>query len=256
MNPIVSIVTVSYNAIRYIKPTLDSVVSQTYPNIEYIIIDGGSKDGTLNMLYEYASYFSYFVSEPDAGIYDAMNKAIKVAKGDWIIFMNAGDSFVDSKVLERVFSSVAYKDMDVIYGDTIVKYPWGNCSIASGFFGANDINLPFCHQSVFVRTSLMKKYPFDLSYKVAADYNFFYTLYKQERNFLHIDVPISLYDAIGFSTNRVVETYKEVAKINGSRCSIKYIANLFGLYFRYVLVKIIPSSFVAIYRKNKYHCYE
>ena len=87
-DPLISIVTVSYNAVATIEQTILSVINQTYPNIEYIIIDGGSKDGTIDIIRKYADQIAYWVSEPDEGIYDAMNKGIKIATGEWINFMN------------------------------------------------------------------------------------------------------------------------------------------------------------------------
>lgn len=96
-NILISVVTVSYNAVATIEQTLLSVINQTYPNIEYIIIDGGSTDGTVDIIKKYADEIVYWISEPDKGIYDAMNKGIKKANGEWINFINAGDSYYDKK---------------------------------------------------------------------------------------------------------------------------------------------------------------
>ena len=118
--PLISIVTVSYNAVATIEQTILSVINQTYSNIEYIIIDGGSTDGTLDVIKKYADKIAYWVSEPDKGIYDAMNKGIKVATGEWINFMNCGDYFVANNTLESVFGSgKIYKKAEILYGDSI-----------------------------------------------------------------------------------------------------------------------------------------
>lgn len=252
MDPIVSIVTVTFNAANLIDNTIYSIVNQQFNGFEYIVVDGGSTDGTLEIINKYSSHISYFISETDKGIYDAMNKGIIASKGDWIIFMNAGDSFVNNEVLNILFSNNIDINVDVIYGDTIVKYPWGNCSLKGRFFTKKDVNLPFCHQSTFVRTSLMKHTPFDLSYKVAADYNFFYTLYKNGREFQYCNIPIAIYDAIGFSTNKVLETYIEVCRSNGSNNSWQFKFRLFLFKIRRVVMIILPQKLVNSYRKHKY----
>ena len=247
----ISIVTVSYNAGLVIEKTIKSIIAQNYDNIQYLIIDGGSNDSTLSVIKRYKAYISYFVSEPDKGIYDAMNKAIKVATGEWIIFMNAGDLLIDG-VLNKIFVKEIDGLIDVVYGDTIIKYPFGNRYIKAGFFANNDMNLPFCHQSAIVRTKYMKQYRFDLGYKIAADYNFFYTLYKEGRKFLHVPIPIAQYDAIGFSTSRVLETYKEVCSINGRNHGFKYYLVYGGLILRRAIMDFIPDSCFTFYRKLKY----
>ena len=101
--PKISVVTVCYNAVETIEKTILSVINKTYQNIEYIIIDGASTDGTVDIINRYRDKIAYFVSEPDKGIYDAMNKGINAATGDWISFMNAGDTFYCNKTIHRLF---------------------------------------------------------------------------------------------------------------------------------------------------------
>ena len=117
---LISIVTVSYNAVLTIEQTILSVINQTYPNVEYIIIDGGSTDGTVDIIKKYADKIAYWVSEPDKGIYDAMNKGGLKATGDFIQFLNAGDWFENEYVIEKIFKDW-YKRVDVIYGDMIIR---------------------------------------------------------------------------------------------------------------------------------------
>ena len=99
--PIISVITVCYNAVANIEETMLSVLNQRYDKVEYIVIDGGSKDGTLDVIKKYANKLAYWISEPDKGIYDAMNKGIAKATGDWINFMNAGDKFINEEVLNK-----------------------------------------------------------------------------------------------------------------------------------------------------------
>ena len=122
MKLLISVVTVCYNAADTIEKTMLSVLNQTYHDIEYIIIDGGSTDGTVEIIRKYADRIAYWVSEPDKGIYDAMNKGIKVATGEWINFMNAGDEFVDANVLDKLFFAKTVANVDVIYGNTLMEY--------------------------------------------------------------------------------------------------------------------------------------
>ncbi len=113
--PKVSIVTVVYNDAKGLEKTIKSVINQTYKNVEFIIIDGGSTDGTVEIIKKYEDYIDYWVSEEDKGIYDAMNKGIKAATGTWINFMNAGDVFVDCEVLSSI-DFLAYQNLYLIYG--------------------------------------------------------------------------------------------------------------------------------------------
>lgn len=252
MSPAVSIVTVVFNAKHIVEQTIDSVLFQSYKNYEYIVIDGRSTDGTLDVLAKYKSNFAYFVTEPDHGIYDAMNKAIDVAKGEWIIFMNAGDRFVDSGVLSHVFEKERYENESVIYGDTMVQYPWGKILLPARFLSEYDINLPFCHQSAFVRTAILRKYKFDLSYKVAADYRLFYLINKEGGLFAHINLPISQYDMDGFSSKRVLLTFEEVFRATGRTKSLYYYWKWLYLWLRNYVLMCIPQRVVNNIRRNKY----
>src|SRR5688572_17840000 len=121
LSPLVSVITVSFNAASTIQRTIDSVLALTYPNIEYIIIDGGSTDDTLNLIKQYESQIDYWLSESDNGIYDGMNKGIGAATGEWINFMNCGDRFASAHSL-NFFENIR-ADADIIYGKAIVEYP-------------------------------------------------------------------------------------------------------------------------------------
>ena len=147
--PLISIITVVFNGEKYLEETIQSVINQTYSNVEYIIIDGGSTDGTLDIIKKYEKKIDYWVSEKDKGIYDAMNKGIDVASGEWINFMNASDIFYNSDVLKYTFNKKLKDNYAVIAGTYILKnrdlvfFPQQKLQIIK--FG----ELLSCHQALF-----------------------------------------------------------------------------------------------------------
>ena len=176
MNPKISIITVCFNSVNILEQTIMSVTNQLYDNIEYIIIDGGSKDGTVDIIKKHESKITYWVSEPDNGIYDAMNKGIKHATGEWINFMNAGDSFASFDIISTIFikNYSILKNKSAIYGDSIVCISLGEkYSKCIKPFWKDESFIPdkgFSHQSSFVRSDYAKLHPFDTSFKICADF--------------------------------------------------------------------------------------
>lgn len=210
INPLISIITVSYNAVLTIEATIISVIKQSYPNIEYIIIDGGSTDGTVEIIKKYTDRITYWCSEPDKGIYDAMNKGIDQARGEWINFMNAGDTFYDYSVLSYIFSQNISDIYSIVYGKTLFIYDTMNQIVVKG----NNKYMPACHQSIFARTEDMKNNKFDLKYKIASDYNYFHSLFFRNSNYLFVDCIISKYDAMnGISSKNRNRCFKEISNI-------------------------------------------
>ena len=181
-NIMVTIITVSYNAVTSIEKTIQSVINQTYSNIEYIIIDGKSNDGTTDIIRKYADKISYWCSEPDKGIYDAMNKGIKLAHGEWVAFMNAGDSYVNSEVIKNIFSKQIPVGKLVVYGKTLVHYNWGTYIITPNRLMEIKKCMPFCHQSTFTKREVLLTNPFDVSHKITADHQLFLGLYNSNPN--------------------------------------------------------------------------
>lgn len=204
MHPTVSIVTITYNAAQIVEETILSVLSQSYTDYEYVFIDGKSKDGTLDRIEMYRQRFEdkgipfRVYSEPDKGIYDALNKGIVQAQGQWIQMLNAGDRLAHENVLERVFQDRHY-EADVVYGDTILS--------DSGYYKKRQTQtpdklpyeMPFCHQSVFVRTSVQKKYRFNMQYRIVADYDMFGRMYLDGVSFRYIQEYVSIFDMTGLS---------------------------------------------------------
>ena len=201
-----SIVTVTYNCKDLLESTILSVINQSYKHIEYIIIDGASTDGTLDIIKKYEEHIDYWISEPDEGIYYAMNKAIEKASGEWINFMNAGDSFADNNTVRSVINNLD-SDTDIIYGDHL-NSKREVCSVEH----RQDvlISIPCCHQSMFARTKLMKENPFNTLYNISADYDFILKMYKHSKKIQYIREPISVYLEGGLSerdkTQRELET--------------------------------------------------
>ena len=164
-----SIITVNYNDAKGLKRTIKSVISQSYHNFEFIVIDGGSTDGSVDVIKKYEGNINYWVSEPDGGIYQGMNKGLRQAKGDYVNFMNSGDSFHATDVLERIFSLDT--DADIITG-THVGSPHPNVgkdgiSLYTLCTGAVD------HQASFIKRDVALRHPYDEKYKIVSDWKFF-----------------------------------------------------------------------------------
>jgi len=233
--PKITVVTVCYNAASIIEETILSVINQSYKNIEYIIIDGKSTDGTLDIINQYKASISSLISEPDKGIYDAMNKGLHLATGEWISFINTGDKFYNNNVLSDIFCHP--KDqLNIIYGDTEFIRENGRKIEKSFEPKWLEKNMPTCHQSFFVRTTLAKKIGFDTRYKYASDYHMIYNIF-QETGIdcvQHIPVVVSTYNAReGSSMMYPNAVFKETLVIR------KMSLNKIYGYIRYYIKKII-----------------
>lgn len=178
----VSIITVVFNAQEYLENTIKNITLLDYTNIEYIIIDGGSTDETVNIIKKYSTYISYWISEPDKGIYDAMNKGIERVTGEWIIFMNAGDTFFNSTTINTFINDVN-TDTELYNGainfidedKVIYKPPHGLEKVW--------VTVPCWHQASFIKASLMKKYNYSLEYKIAGDHDFYLKCFVNNKKF-------------------------------------------------------------------------
>ena len=224
--PKISIVTVTYNAVETLEKTIESVINQTYSNKEYIIVDGNSTDGTIDIIKKFNNHISIWISEKDKGIYDAMNKAASLATGDWIIFINSGDSFYKNDILQNIFESNDWHETskyDVIYGNTRIFDIHGSFIILGRNIRLMKIKMPFCHQSCIMRTKILRSNPFDLKYKISADYNLFYHLYLKKFKFKYINKTISNYNNEGYSQKNELKMYKENYQINNQKIIYSYI---------------------------------
>lgn len=210
----VFVITVCRNAESMIEDTIKSVLSQTYTNVKYLIIDGASTDGTIGIIKRYQDRLSYFSSEPDKGIYDAMNKGLtiarKLSKGNgncWVNFMNAGDAFADETVLSDIFNGKQYEGF-VIGGHANLIYPDRTEILYARDSETTRCQLPYCHQSSFVRLTVgNNQWLFDTKYKIAADYKVFYDVFDTygSKAFHNIDRVVANYkmdDSMTFNNLR------------------------------------------------------
>ena len=211
-----SIITVCYNSEKTIERTIKSVITQDYTDYEYIIVDGGSTDGTIDIIRKYSPYITRWISEPDEGIYDAMNKGIQLSSGELIAFINSDDWYV-----EGAFKAVAncYSDngeYDLIYGDVFQIENGEKQEVSYKKSDLKQLYVRFfiIHQAIFVKNSLMKAYLFDTEYDVAADYDFVLKLYKSGRVFYHLDRPIVYFSPGGYSNANSAKLASEYKKIS------------------------------------------
>jgi len=205
----VSIITVVLNNAEYIEACIQSVINQDYENIEYIVIDGGSTDGTIDVIKKYEENINVWISEPDDGIYYAMNKGIKIASGDVIGFLNADDVYYDSDVLEKILSVMKNSDTDACYSDLlyvdnnnlnkVVRY-WHSKEFQTGFFKKGWVP---AHPTFFARKIIYDTYgTFDLKYKLAADYELMARFLEHHKIRVKYVPMVSVKMRVGGATNK------------------------------------------------------
>jgi len=216
----VSIITVCLNAADALAVTCESILNQRYTSFEWIVIDGASTDGSLRLLEQCKERISHLVSEPDKGIYDAMNKGVGLAKGDYLLFLNAGDELAGADVLGALHgvpeAEIIYGDIKVVSCDasSVLKTPK---ELPEGFLLRN--MMP--HQSTFIKRELFEKYgAYDTSFKIAADYEFFVrTLHVHRVSSSYCEEVISVFHTGGVSND---PKWKSVRKLENHRIRKKY----------------------------------
>lgn len=211
LQPKITVGTVCYNAATCIENLIKSVKAQTYSNIEFVVVDGASKDGTLYILNKHKQDIDILVSEPDRGIYDAMNKLLKLATGDYLIFMGADDVFYDNNVIENVASQINDYN-SVYYGSVIFKglgtKHWGK------FNKVKWATTNVCHQAIFYPKRVFTTHCYNVNYKLFADYAYNLSLIKERIKFMYVDIITVLYDVTGASSSNKDELfYKDYHKM-------------------------------------------
>lgn len=251
----ISIITICFNAVNTIEETILSVINQTFNNIEYIIIDGGSTDGTVDIIKKYAHYLTFWISEPDNGIYDAMNKGASHSSGDWIGYINAGDKYVNSRVLEKIANNLYQRSPDVLYGDLKLNYSFGQFISKPQELTNFNRCFPFSHPASFVKTEILKHKYFDLKYKIVADYNLFYSIYSEGGTFFYLPILIAEFEAEdGVSSKNILSSFKEVSKINGTVDKMGWHVKYLNLFIKDIIRKLIykfcPSYYNLIIKNS------
>ena len=229
---IVTIITVCRNHAQELERTIRSVESQTWQEKEYLVIDGASTDDSLDVIKAHEASITRWVSEPDQGIYDAMNKGVKMAQGEWVIFMNAGDTFAEDDTLQRVFGSP--QDADVIYGDVIKGE-----LVKKAEAPRNAHRMFYCHQSAFVRTSCLREFPFDIRHRMSADFKQVKQLYLSGKRFRQLDFPVANFDTQGVSNrNRSAGLYDNIQVIRETYRLWEQVRLLPRLWITYLICRI------------------
>ena len=217
--PKFSVITVCYNAEATLEDTIQSVISQTYHHVEYIIVDGASKDRTMDIVNRYRDRIAVVVSEPDKGLYDAMNKGIRLATGDYLCFLNAGDSFHEDDTLQQMVHSIHTLQLpDVLYGETELVDHEGH------FLRMRRLQAPehltwksfrqgmlVCHQAFFPRRNLVM--PYDLRYRFSADFDWCIKIMKKSKVLHNTHLTLIDYLAEGMTTRNHKASLKERFRI-------------------------------------------
>ncbi|TLD96865.1 glycosyltransferase [Helicobacter jaachi] len=272
--PKVSIITIVYNDKAHILETMDSVITQDYPYIEYIIIDGASHDGSKECIESYITNLAHithkdearfyleathrqknvhfkFLSQKDSGIYDAMNKGIELASGEWCNFMNSGDRFYNTHTITELFTqfieSYGGGDSDVIYGDTHIIYDNIHSKILHAQDTSHKYHHRFIHQSAFIATPLMRRYKYDTAFKIAGDTDFFTKAYNNGAKFTYLPIIISSFTCEGISSKPSWQVFKEDCAIGYKYNRLFPIFHTFKYLFyvipRFIIRSLIPHKF-------------
>lgn len=243
-----SVITIVYNNVAAIERTMRSVLEQTYSPIEYIIIDGASSDGTLDVINQYRSQVAKIISEPDQGIYDAMNKGLKAATGDYVLFMNSGDEIYDKNTVTQVFATE--QNADIYYGETeMYNEDWQSLGprrhSAPAVFNWKSFKygMNVSHQAIYVKRSLAE--PYDLSYQYSSDIDWILKIAKKSSRIVNCHRYVAKYLVGGVSKKKHLESLKERFRI-----FTKYYGLIPNLFNHVVIALNLTKYFVKHRRTN------
>ena len=218
----ISVVTVAYNEKATIETTLDCVFGQSYDNIEYIIVDGGSSDGTVAIIEKYAKKLAFWSSERDRGIYDGMNKGLARCSGEYVIFCNAGDCFASRDTIAHLVQTAEKNHWpDLVFGDCGVQTKSGLMVRSAHGPGFMRIGMPAAHESMMYKMDVIRRMnlKYDISYRIAADYKFTFEFVRAAGTFAHLAEPVIVFSEGGVSTTHqwrgLMETNRVRKEVGG-----------------------------------------
>lgn len=214
-----TVITVTYNAQHTLKRTVKSVQEQTYKHIEHIIVDGKSTDGTVELIKQQANEKTLWISEKDNGIYDAMNKATKMAKGEYICYLNAGDAFYEKETVEKIIHAAQQNNNpDILYGETVVVDNEGAFLYNRRLKAPKELNwksfkqgMLVCHQAFIIKRAIFE--PYDLTYRFSADVDWCIKLMKKSQSIYNTQLTLIKYLNEGVTTDNRKASLKERYKI-------------------------------------------
>lgn len=257
--PVLTVVTVCRNAREALQATVQNVLAQTWTQFEYLVIDGASMDGTPKLLGELPPQFAqagisfHFVSEKDQGIYDAMNKGSKMARGTWLLFLNAGDLFAAPDVLERVFKQPARAQ--ILYGDTLCTYQGRRRLYPALPLEHLKYEMAFCHQSAFIQRELLLRHPYDISYRICADHHFFLKMYLLGISFEYQSFPVSIYEIAGVSDSNKLLSHREQRRMQQElgifRLSFPWMLREIFFYLKLGIKKLFGRRLIDLVRRSR-----
>ena len=234
--PCISIVTVVYNGAATIEDTIKSVLSQSYPRLEYVIVDGGSTDGTVEIVRRYEKQLARWVSQSDAGIYDAMNQALEMIRGDFVLFLGCDDLLWGTDVIGNAAAKMSDQRL-IYYGDVVMK---GTGAVYDGVFSRwKIVRKNICHQSIFYPKELYKENKYSLKYPILADYEYNLRFFKQ---FSYLNLIISRFNESGVSGRVVDSAFNKDFHGLVRRC----LGVIF--YITVVMISIVRPSWLALGR--------
>lgn len=218
-NVVITVITVCFNAEKYIEDTIQSVVQQSYQDIEYIIKDGMSQDKTAEKIKKYSDKHPIkYICSKDGGIYDAMNQAAEFASGEYVIFLNAGDLFASEKVVAQIVEQIQKNDYpDLIYGDgffispdnTVLKQTMSKLATHKLWY---ILGGSICHQCIFAKANLLKEFPFLLEYSICADREWMIRMLEKNKRFVHADIDVAKCLEDGYSLQNITKYELETRK--------------------------------------------